>query len=41
MRFQKFYGLAPGQVLSSRLGEIPEETYLSPDVELARAAARI
>lgn len=27
MSFQKFYGLAPGQVHSSRLGEIPEEAY--------------
>ena len=36
MNFQKFYGLAPGQVHSSRLGEIPEATYLSPDVERAR-----
>lgn len=36
MSFQKFYGLAPGQVHSSRLGEIPEATYLSPDVERAR-----
>ncbi len=40
MNFQKFYGLAPGQVHSSRLGEIPESTYLSPDVERAREAAR-
>lgn len=38
MSFQKFYGLAPGQVHSSRLGEIPEATYLSPDVARARAA---
>jgi flavin reductase (DIM6/NTAB) family NADH-FMN oxidoreductase RutF len=41
MSFQKFYGLAPGQVHASRLGEIPEATYLSPDVERARAAARV
>ena len=27
MSFQKFYALAPGQVHSSRLGEIPEEAY--------------
>ncbi len=37
MSFQKFYGLAPGQVQSSRLGEIAEATYLSPDVARARA----
>jgi len=37
MSFQKFYGLAPGQVHSSRLGEIPEATYLSPDVARSRA----
>ena len=36
MSFQKFYGLAPGQVHASRLGEIPEATYLSPYVERAR-----
>ncbi|MCL2726256.1 MAG: flavin reductase family protein [Polyangiaceae bacterium] len=28
MSFQKFYGLAPGQLHPSRLGEIPESTYL-------------
>jgi hypothetical protein len=36
MSFQKFYGLAPGQVYPSALGEIPEELYRSPDVERAR-----
>ena len=41
MSFQKFYGLAPGQVHGSRLGEIPEATYLSPDVARARAAVRL
>ncbi|MBI4694950.1 MAG: flavin reductase family protein [Gammaproteobacteria bacterium] len=41
MSFQKFYGLAPGQVHGSRLGEIPEATYLSPDVERARAASSV
>lgn len=41
MKFQKFYGVAPGQVHGSRLGEIPEATYLSPDVERARAAAAV
>ena len=37
MSFQKFYALAPGQAHPSRLGEIPEASYLSPDVERARA----
>lgn len=36
MSFQKFYGLADGQIHSSRLGEIPEATYLSPDIARAR-----
>lgn len=36
MNFQKFYGLAPRQVHSSRLGEIPEASYRSPDVDRAR-----
>lgn len=36
MSFQKFYGLAPGQVHASRLGEIEEATYRSPDVDRAR-----
>ena len=39
MSFQKFYGLAPGQVHPSRLGEIEEATYLSPDVERARSVS--
>jgi flavin reductase (DIM6/NTAB) family NADH-FMN oxidoreductase RutF len=38
MSFQKFYGLAPGQVHASRLGEIPEDSYRSPDVDRARLA---
>ena len=38
MSFQKFYGLADSQVHASRLGEIPEATYLSPDVARARIA---
>jgi len=38
MSFQKFYGLAPGQVHSSRLGQIEEATYRSPDVDRARQA---
>lgn len=40
MSFQKFYGLAPGQVHPSRLGQIEEASYLSPDVERARDVAR-
>lgn len=36
MSFQKFYGLASGQVHPSRLGEIQEELYRSPDVDRAR-----
>ena len=39
MSFQKFYGLAPGQVHPSRLGQIEEATYLSPDVARARGAS--
>ncbi|MFA8330196.1 flavin reductase family protein [Burkholderia ubonensis] len=39
MSFQKFYGLAPRQVHASRLAEIPERLYRSPDVDRARAAA--
>ncbi|ARN81058.1 flavin reductase family protein [Methylocystis bryophila] len=38
MSFQKFYGLAEGQVHASRLGDIPEELYRSPDVDRARLA---
>lgn len=39
MNFQQFYGLAPGKLRPSRLGEIPEASYLSPDVERARSGA--
>lgn len=38
MSFQKFYGLAPGQVHDSTLGTVPEKLYRSPDVDRARAA---
>jgi len=41
MSFQKFYGLTNGQVHPSRLGEIPEVLYRSPDVDRARVAADI
>jgi hypothetical protein len=41
MSFQKFYGLAPGQLLESRLGQIPEKAYRSPDVDRGRSTARI
>jgi flavin reductase (DIM6/NTAB) family NADH-FMN oxidoreductase RutF len=39
MSFQKLYGLSSGQVHASRLGEIPEESYRSPDVDRARLAS--
>lgn len=39
MSFQEFYGLAPGKVHISRLGEIPEELYRSPDVDRAKTHA--
>jgi hypothetical protein len=35
MSFQKFYGLG-GQVYDSRLAEIPEILYHSPDMDRAR-----
>lgn len=39
MKFQEFYGVSTTTKLRrSRLGEIPEATYLSPDVERARSA---
>jgi flavin reductase (DIM6/NTAB) family NADH-FMN oxidoreductase RutF len=38
MSFQKFYGLSGGQVHASRLSDIPESAYRSPDVDRARAA---
>jgi flavin reductase (DIM6/NTAB) family NADH-FMN oxidoreductase RutF len=37
MSFQKFYGLAPGQIHESTLAEISESLYRSPDVDRARA----
>lgn len=39
MSFQKFYGLTSGQVHDSRLGEIAEELYRSPDIDRARLVA--
>jgi flavin reductase (DIM6/NTAB) family NADH-FMN oxidoreductase RutF len=36
MSFQKFYGLAPGELHESTLGQIPEAMYRSPDVDRAR-----
>ncbi|MGU7783248.1 hypothetical protein [Burkholderia sp. PU8-34] len=36
MSFQKFYVLASRQVHASRLAEIPEHLYRSPDVDRAR-----
>lgn len=38
MSFQQFYGLAPGKLHPSRLGQIDEATYRSPDVDRARSA---
>lgn len=40
MSFQKFYGLASQQVHESLLGEIPEESYRSPDVDRAKLSPR-
>ncbi len=39
MSFQKFYGLAAHEAAPSRLAEIPEALYRSPDVDRARAVA--
>jgi flavin reductase (DIM6/NTAB) family NADH-FMN oxidoreductase RutF len=39
MSFQKFYGLAPGQLHESTLGQIPESAYRTLDVDRARALA--
>jgi flavin reductase (DIM6/NTAB) family NADH-FMN oxidoreductase RutF len=36
MSFQEFYGLAPAKAHRSRLGEIPERLYRSPDIDRAR-----
>lgn len=36
MSFQKFYGLADGQLHSSKLGTVAERLYRSPDVDRAR-----
>jgi flavin reductase (DIM6/NTAB) family NADH-FMN oxidoreductase RutF len=41
MSFQEFYGLAPGKIHSSTLGEIPEGLYRSPDVDRAKAVVVI
>ena len=38
MSFQRLYGLAEGEVHRSRLAEIPEASYRSPDVDRARCA---
>ena len=38
MKFREFYGVSTTKLRRSRLGEIPEATYLSPDVERARSA---
>jgi flavin reductase (DIM6/NTAB) family NADH-FMN oxidoreductase RutF len=39
MSFQKFYGLAPGQLHESHLGTIPETLYRSPDIDRTRSKA--
>ena len=41
MSFQKFYGLDSGQLHPSRLADIPERAYRSPDLERAREAQRV
>ena len=41
MSFQKFYGLAAGQLQSSRLAGIPEGMYRSPDIDRARGRASV
>lgn len=38
MSFQKFYGLAPGELRRSQLATVPEPLYRSPDVDRARMA---
>jgi flavin reductase (DIM6/NTAB) family NADH-FMN oxidoreductase RutF len=40
MSFQKFYGLSE-QVHASRLADIPERAYRSPDIDLARGTALV
>ncbi len=40
MSFQKFYGLSPEQIHSSKLADIPESAYRSPDVDRARTYPR-
>jgi flavin reductase (DIM6/NTAB) family NADH-FMN oxidoreductase RutF len=39
MSFANFYGLAPGQLLTSTLAKVPENLYRSPDVDAARATS--
>ncbi len=41
MKFQRLYGLAPGQIHASRPEEIPDATYLSPDVQRARSESEV
>lgn len=40
MSFQRFYGLGE-ELLDSRLATIPEQTYRSPDIDLARQASPV
>jgi hypothetical protein len=41
MSFQRFYGLAAGQVHGSRLADIPESAYRSPDIDRARTGEEL
>lgn len=41
MSFQKFYGLNSGPIHPSRLAEIPERAYRSPDIDRARKAGSL
>ncbi|HWI27485.1 MAG TPA: flavin reductase family protein [Stellaceae bacterium] len=39
MSFQRFYGLAPGELEPSRLAQVAEAHYRSPDVDRARSTS--
>jgi flavin reductase (DIM6/NTAB) family NADH-FMN oxidoreductase RutF len=39
MSFAKLYGLAAGQLLNSKLAQVPEHLYRSPDVDTARSVS--
>jgi flavin reductase (DIM6/NTAB) family NADH-FMN oxidoreductase RutF len=40
MSFARFYALAPGQLLEATLARVPEDLYLTADVDRARSEAR-